>query len=487
MRRAQHLLAACAAAFSVSAASAADFGETVFFGNSLTDSGTALGAKSTTNPAPVWSELLAGRLGTAAAPFFFAGGSNFAVGGARVTESTAGIPPAIVDQISVYLATTGGRASGAALYTVWAGANDVFAGAGVQPAADLAAQIERLRTAGARFLLVPNVPDLGLTPNAIASGTTASLAQASAQFNQALYSAIAARGLRVIAMDTFTLLREVTADPGAYGFVDVTSRACGATPGLLCGPDDLVTPGADQTFLFADDRHPTAAGHALLADYASSILAAPGQISMLAETALAMRSAHVERLFLRFEEPGRGRGLWITLDGRRVAVESDGIASDAEGYGGGLTVGADLVGGSRWFLGAALGFGRVKPDFGNGGHFAQDEAVVSLYGGWRSGPWRVGGVLSYGALDHEVDRDIRLVAATRTASGSPGARNVSLGLEAGYRFTTARLTHGPIAGVLLQQARVDAFTEARRRLRRPSLWRAEAQFGNRAARMDARL
>ncbi|HEY5899888.1 MAG TPA: hypothetical protein VIV54_20150, partial [Burkholderiales bacterium] len=74
------LAIACALAFATPAV-AGDFSSTLYFGDSLTDSGT-FGSKFTTNPGPVWSEIVANRLGTLAMPAS-TGGSNFAVGGAR--------------------------------------------------------------------------------------------------------------------------------------------------------------------------------------------------------------------------------------------------------------------------------------------------------------------------------------------------------------------------------------------------------------------
>jgi outer membrane lipase/esterase len=459
------LVLACALACAAPASRAADFNGTIFFGDSLTDSGV-FGARFTTNPGKVWAQLIAERLGSQGLPFN-QGGSNFAVGGARVSL-LPGIPPSpptdsappITDQISTYLGSSGGSASGRALYTVWGGANDVFAASSLADvmlaAGELAAQVDRLRAAGARFIVVPKVPDIGATPFGASQGPAgqAALTQLSSAYNQTLYSAIAARGLRVIAVDTFALLNEVLADPAAYGFVNTAVPACGATPSLVCTPADLVAPNAAQTFLFADGVHPTTAGHAVIADYVASILAAPGQISLLAESALKTRSALVDRLYVRMQEPPAGRSLWLSVDGQRTSFDS------AAGHGAGITIGVDLYRQPGMVFGGAVGFGSIKPQFGTGGDFRQEETSLSLYGGWRGGPWHVGGALTYGSLDYDVNREIRLGAATRSATGSPGGRNLSVGIEGGYRNSRGRLSHGPLASLLVQQAKVDAFSEA---------------------------
>ena len=145
----------------------------------------------------------------------------------------------------------------------------------------------------------------------------------------------------------------------------------------------------------------------------------------------------------------RGRNLWITLDGQRSSFEDH-----PSGGGAGVTLGADLLRQPGLVLGAALGLARAKHEF-----YEQDEVNVSLYGGWRGGPWRVNGALGYGTLGHDVKRDVRLGAATRTASGSADGANVSAGLEAGYQLGGGTLTHGPLVSVLAQRVKVDGFTE----------------------------
>lgn len=461
--RCKKIVLACTIAGLFGPAAAADFDATVYFGDSLTDSGT-FGARFTTNPGPVWAELFSARFGLQAAPAV-GGGTNYAVGGARVTglPGVPNSPPTnnatpITDQISAYLGAN--AVSSSALYTVWGGANDIFVATSLgaaapayltQTAGELAAQVARLQAAGARTIIVPTLPDIGATPFGMSQGPAgaAAITQLSAGYNRDLYAAIAARGLRVIALDTFALLTEVMANPSAYGLANVTVPACGATPSLVCTPADLVDPSAAQTFLFADGVHPTSAGHSVLADYAASAVQGPALISLLPESALRTRSALVDRLYVQVLDAARGRNAWITLDGQRASFDEHPSASAA-----GMTLGVDLLRQPGVVLGAALGFARVKPEF-----YEQNEVNVSLYGGWQSGPWRANGTLGYGALDHEVKREVRLGAATRTASGSADGTNVSAGLEAGYRLGGGPLSHGPLVSVLAQRVKVDGYTE----------------------------
>ena len=70
---------------------AAQFNQFYFFGDSLTDAGSFKPVlppgtgKFTTNPGPIWAEVLAQRYGSTATPAN-QGGNDYAEGGARVTQ-----------------------------------------------------------------------------------------------------------------------------------------------------------------------------------------------------------------------------------------------------------------------------------------------------------------------------------------------------------------------------------------------------------------
>ncbi len=74
------------------------------------------------------------------------------------------------------------------------------------------------------------------------------------------------------------------ADPAAYGFTDVTNPCFtgtatgGPASGTLCG----ATVAQQDTHLFWDDLHPTAAGHAGIAAAAETALPEPGSLLLLA-------------------------------------------------------------------------------------------------------------------------------------------------------------------------------------------------------------
>lgn len=470
----------------------AQYSGAVFFGDSLTDSGTyaALGAvpagvgRFTTNPGPVWAEVLAARFGASATPAVI-GGSNFAVGGARVT-SLPGFPDApptnratpITTQITNYLARNGGQADGGALFVVWAGANDIFTITPtpsaapaylVQTAGEQVAQIARLQAAGARYIIVPTIPDIGRSPAGLSQGAagSAGLTQLSQGYNQALFIGLEAAGLHVIPIDTFNLLREIVANPATYGFTDplaVTVPACGTTPSLLCSAASL-RPGATPfNTVFADGVHPTTGTHQVLADFVAAQLAAPGQISLLAESAIKTRSALTETIYNQLAtskwSSATATRAWATLDGGRLKFEQNADFAGAKGNPYGLTIGLDHRVGPDLLVGVAGNASRVDPDFTGGGGFEQKDLALSLYGAWQGGPLRISTVGTLGRSEFDVTRDVHLGPATRSVHGSTGGNNISLALQGAYAFGAGGLSHGPFLGINLQRIDIDAFSES---------------------------
>src|SRR5471032_137331 len=148
--------------------------------NAFWPSAVANGAgKPTSAPGLMSSEALAAAFGLSAIPSD-QGGSNYATSGAKnVTINdavsggfTAAVPT--VTQIGNYLASNGGRANPNGLYLISSGGNDIaFAthnsGAGpfpadphayiVSAANSLAGAVANLQGAGARYIIVPDLPN----------------------------------------------------------------------------------------------------------------------------------------------------------------------------------------------------------------------------------------------------------------------------------------------------------------------------------------
>ncbi|SAL83936.1 acylhydrolase [Caballeronia arvi] len=292
--------------------------QVVSFGDSLSDVGTYApiagvvgGGRFTTNPGQVWTQDVAQYYGdtlTAAFTINLAhelkatGGLGYAQGGSTVatpanqnqflTDVIGDIEMPVSQQISSYLSAHGSFNAGQLVF-VWGGANDVLR-AGSPPAADttvqnaattLAQLVGQIVQSGATHVVVINVPNIGLSPDGIKSSDGgANFTQLSQRFNATLNAALQANGLqgKVIVIDAYTWTTQTITNYQANGFVvSNTAQACdpSKTPhdtSLLCSPATYVTSNADQTYMFADDLHPTTRMHALFAQYVEQQIAASG-------------------------------------------------------------------------------------------------------------------------------------------------------------------------------------------------------------------
>jgi outer membrane lipase/esterase len=493
------ILAAALALAAVPAFAQSDslFSQTVFFGDSLTDSGfyqpvlvagngpaAATVARFTTNPGLVWAEFLADYYGTNATPAWQltptgvvgAGGDDYAAGGATISPGP-GFPPApptqfapsLTTQVTAYLAANGGQANPDALFTVWGGANDLFFhlnGLTTQAqflgaAAAQVALVGTLESAGARYVLVPTMPDVGLTPFGLSQGAagSAGITQLVAGYNATLFGGLQAAGLRVIPLDTFHFLREITADPATYGFTNVTTPACGAAPSLGCNPANFLDPSAAQTYAFADGVHPTTAAHQMLAQYAISILEAPGQIAILPHSEAMVGRSRADRVGAHVGGKPSGDGMrwWTDLRGD---FQRYGDGDVYDGAGPTLTFGVDWNSGN-FVYGGFVGYGRQGNDWGQRrGSFDQTDTTLGGFVGWYGDSAWVNGQVSYSRVGFDIDRDVQIGPATRTHHGSTDGRNITAGINAGWDFMSGAWRHGPVASVLSQHIRVDDFAES---------------------------
>src|SRR5688572_24407286 len=418
---------AAALAFAALPAAAQTYSQTVFFGDSLTDSGfytpflvqtqgpqAAIVGKFTTNPAFVWSEYLADFYGTNASSAWNltttgivnGSGSNYAAGGATISPGP-GFPPApptqfapsLTTQVNAYLARNGGHADPDALFTVWGGANDLFfhlngATTQAQFLAAAGAQVNLvgvLTHAGARYILVPTMPDVGRTPFGLSQGPagSAGITALVNGYNATLFGGIQQAGYRVIPLDTFNFLREISAAPSTYGFSNVTAPACVGVPSsLVCNPNSLVSPNAGETHAFADGVHPSAGAHRLLGQFALSILEAPRQIAVLPASEAMVGRARAQRVAAHLDAKPEGDGMrwWGDLRGDSQRYHEP---NHFDGFGPTLTFGVDWTSGDLVY-GAFAGYGVQEIDFGlRGGDFEQTDTTIGGVIGWRSDAlWR---------------------------------------------------------------------------------------------------
>lgn len=280
------VLVLCTFAFAGAAqAIAGPYSDLVVFGDSLSDAGNSY-SQTGQPPSPpyfqgrasdgrVWVERLAPLIGVPTPTPSALSGANatdYAYYGARTTGGTA---PSVAQQVQSYL--SGHTPSATDLFTIQGGADDF--GAGVLdptvPANSLRDDISALLAAGARHVLVMNLPPLGKTPAYVGTplesfATGLSDAYDSTLSNDLTILRASNPQATISLLDANALFQQLIAHPSAYGLTDVTHPALSGTP-PTAGPD------ADQ-HLFWDSGHPTATGHQLLADAAAALVPEPSLV-----------------------------------------------------------------------------------------------------------------------------------------------------------------------------------------------------------------
>lgn len=485
MRTFQRTLVAGAVALAVSAPAAAQFNNMFFFGDSLTDAGF-YGARFTVNPGLVWAQDLGQQYGFAIKTVAQAG-TDFAQGGQRVSQPSADTPPGapqrpLTTQIDELLRVTPNLDPNT-MYAVWIGANDLRAQvpgilsgqttpaqaqANMTVAAvQTAGQLARLNAAGARNIIVLNLPDFGKTPGGQAFGpvVAAGASQLTDVFNLTLNSAIAQFGFNVMQVNVHALFNELLANPSTYGFTNVTSPACTTASAITCTTSTLVSPDAATTHSFADDIHPTPAAHAIIAQVVDSMITGPQQIAALGEAPLRVEDANYRaldgRMWSNLNSTRTQRKLeaWAAYDYGSIDMQAG--PNNGSAYQNTVAVGGDMKVSDRMLAGMMFGYTENKGDFGGaGGGYKLSQPVFTMYTGYGDGPWYVGATLGAGSLDYSnVNREIVLGPSVRNESGQTRGYEYTGRLLGGYWFKYQDLLHGPYARMTYTKAVVRQFSE----------------------------
>ena len=290
------LIALVAIGLGIESVAAGPFTDLVIFGDSLSDVGNTRQASFGIYPGqyywngrfsngPVYVEALAIGLGLPPIVRSAAGGDSFAYGGAK-TSGTGGFEGLFIrdidEQVDQFLAER--TAEPTALFVVFAGSNDLVGGQTNVSAAlsNLMEDMGRLITAGARQLLVLNLPLLGYTPRYNDNPTTlATYNNRTQQFNSMLDTMLDVLernqpALTLHRFDVAALFNQALADPAAFGFSNVSDAAApGHAPGDTSYDTNQIADDPSE-YMFWDDLHPTAAVHAILADGILDLFTLPG-------------------------------------------------------------------------------------------------------------------------------------------------------------------------------------------------------------------
>jgi phospholipase/lecithinase/hemolysin len=254
-------------------ANADPFSALVVYGDSLSDNGNlySLAAYPPSPPyymgrfsnGPVSSEQLASILGVPIYDFAVGGATtgigNYIDGGTQTMAGAHGLP-GMQQELAASAPILSPALTSTALFEVWGGANDFLVDGSITTAvANIDSIIATLQADGAKHILVPDMPDLGLTPDFYGDAGATAYAQ---EFNTLLLASLPSG---VTYVDTFDLLRALNSNPTAYGLMNVTD------PCLVTTSTSFTVCSNPDQYLFWDGFHPTTTVDTIVAkDFAAA-------------------------------------------------------------------------------------------------------------------------------------------------------------------------------------------------------------------------
>ena len=454
------------------------FGDSLNDAGTFTDSGGPAGAtqRYTNRTGPVYqdgsgesrslnsTQLLGGRLGFSAdetaastsavrANQGLPDGNNWAVGGYRTDQILDSITTqsATGERTRVgYLPSNNFRADPNALYYLSGGGNDFLQGRILSPAqanaaADrLADSVQVLQTAGAKYVMVWLLPDIGLTPAINGTGLQQAATQLSNQFNLQLVQRLQGINAEIIPLNIPLLLQETFADPGRFGLATDQNLTATCFSGSGCTENatygiNSATPNPTK-LIYNDGVHPTEAGQKLISDYAYSLLAAPWELTLLPEMAHATLRAHQDELRNQWQsdwEEWQAVGQWRAIvagGGQHLDLDSQSSGASADGSGYSLNVGGSYRLNDAWRVGVAAGFYRQNLDAGNNdSDYKLNSYLATAFAQFQQNRWWADAALTGGKLDYDnLKRKFDLGAAEGAEKGDTDGHLWAFSTRVGY-------------------------------------------------------
>jgi len=199
-------------------------------------------------------------------------------------------------EIDVYLLAHQDKADTQSLFTVWIGANNYLA---IPDDVENTVQVvnngivdgvERLVKAGAKYILLVNLPDLGRTPAALEFDSQTQLSSLAKRHNQELAASFAVLQKKYPAIhwvyyDVGASFNNILNSPWSYGFNNTTGTCYGFMLGksshqsVLKMVSKVKEKAADEQcdgYLFFDPVHSTYLAHEIMANEVRNLLDAAG-------------------------------------------------------------------------------------------------------------------------------------------------------------------------------------------------------------------
>ncbi|BEM58401.1 esterase EstA [Serratia marcescens] len=379
-----------------------------------------------------------------------------------------------------YLAANNFRADPNALYYLTGGGNDFLQGLVTDigqanaAAGRLVSSVQALQQAGARYIMVWLLPDLGLTPGINGTPLQPATSLLSAQFNTELVRQLRTVDAEIIPLNIPALLKETFANPALFGLAADQNLIATCFTGRFCMENaryGIHSPTPDPSKLIYNDAiHPTEAGQRLIADYAYSLLSAPWEVTLLPEMAQGILRSHQDELRNQWQADGQrwqGVGQWRAIavaGGQHQDFDSQRSGAGADGNGVSLNIGGSYRFGEAWRAGVVAGTYRQKLEAGNNDSDYKLSAYLgTAFAQYQQSHWWADAAATAGRLDYDkLKRRFALGASEREEKGDASGDILAFGARLGYDTAPQAdsLWHlSPFISADYARARVDGYSE----------------------------
>lgn len=496
----------------------AQFNNIVIVGDSLSDTGNTIKYTGSIYPpapyyngrysnGPIYADTLGTKLGISGTTTDLAVGGaytntlNFTAGAATITGTNLNATlntlgaPSLEGQV-LSLLTAGTKYGPHDMAVVFGGANDAFASLGAvsaQPsltttqitniftatatnvATNIATEVSQFAAMGMKNIVVPLLPNLGVTPEFNGSPLTAYAATGITQgINYAEVTTMIGLskqlGVNITVIDTYAVINDMVANPAKYGLGNVTA-ACYTSPSSCSTP---------VQYLFWDTVHPTSYVQQIFSQVITSILDAPttlaaqGQMTQIAaQNTLDGINARIDALHnaALFPDADNGAndgamgpdkkvGAFVAVNGgqgsrsREYNAVGFNYSQQSVSFGADVRLLPNVVAGVMGDFGqtSATLTGGMGSDSLNTTHFGMYAA------GWGDHWFASGGGMmgqdNFGKLHRNT------FVANQVASATAGASINAIFLKGGPVFSAGGVSFGPVVGFQNIYAEIDSFSES---------------------------